>query len=86
MNPIKTMAAAVRVLVPRPWLWPTAIRQLRRFAPDGWWKRAPFLPVPDRALLEFRGVTQYGDPGHSADADDLLAWLTWCRAEDQRVG
>ena len=86
MNPIQTALAAVRVLLPRPWLWPTAVRQLVRFAPDGWWKRAPFLPVPDRALLEFRGTTQYGDPAHPADAEDLRAWLEWCRAEHRRVG
>ena len=79
MNPIKTMVVAIRVLAVRPWLWPTALRQLRNFAPDGWWRRAPFLPIPDRALLEFRGTTQYGDPNHAADADDLLAWLEWCR-------
>lgn len=85
MNPIKTMAVAIRVLAVRPWLWPTALRQLRNFAPDGWWRRAPFLPIPDRALLEFRGTTQYGDPNHAADADDLLAWLEWCRAEARRV-
>ena len=54
MNPIKTMVVAIRVLAVRPWLWPTALRQLRNFAPDGWWRRAPFLPIPDRALLEFR--------------------------------
>ena len=71
MNPIKTMVVAIRVLAVRPWLWPTALRQLRNFAPDGWWRRAPFLPIPDRALLEFRGTTQYGDPSHAADAVDL---------------
>ena len=85
MNPIKTMMVAIRVLAVRPWLWPTALRQLRNFAPDGWWRRAPFLPIPDRALLEFRVTTQYGDPNHAADADDLLAWLEWCRAEARRV-
>lgn len=84
MSPFRTALAALRVLLPRPWLWPTALRQGARFAPDGWWRRAPFLPIPDRALLEFRGTTQYGDPARAADADDLVAWLEWCRAEARR--
>ncbi|MEO0604487.1 MAG: hypothetical protein AAF211_23840 [Myxococcota bacterium] len=85
MNPLKTMVVAIRVLAPRPWLWGTALRQLRNFAPDGWWRRPPFLPIPDRALLEFRATTQYGDPDHPAESEDLLAWLEWCRAEARRV-
>ena len=84
MSPFRTFLAAIPVLLPRPWLWSTAVRQAARFAPDGWWRRAPFLPVPDRALLEFRGTTQYGDPDRAADGDDLVAWLEWCRAEHRR--
>ncbi len=84
MNPLRTALVAIRALAPRPWLWPTAVRQLVRFAPDGWWRRSPFLPLPDRALLEFRSTTQYGDPDRIADPADLVAWLEWCRAEHRR--
>ena len=55
MNPIKTMVVAIRVLAVRPWLWPTALRQLRNFAPDGWWRRAPFLPI----LIEHSSSSGY---------------------------
>lgn len=85
MTPFRTFLGAVRVLLPRPRLWPTAVRQVARFAPDRWWRRPPFLPIPDRALLEFRGITQYGDPDHEVEGDDLVAWLEWCRAERHRA-
>lgn len=84
MSPLRTILVAVRALLPRPSLWPTALRQAVRFAPDDWWRRAPFLPTPDPELLEFRGTTQYGDPDRAVDADDLIAWLEWCRAEHRR--
>lgn len=84
MSPTRTLLHAVSVILPRPWLWFTALRQARRFAPDGWWRRRPFLPMPDRDLLAFRATTQYGDPERAADADDLVSWLEWCRAEARR--
>jgi len=84
MTPYRTLVHALRVLLPRPRLWLTALRQARRFAPDGWLRRAPFLPLPDRELLAFRATTQYGDPDHPVDGDDLVAWLEWCRAEARR--
>ncbi|MGB1505048.1 MAG: hypothetical protein ACPHDT_06135 [Acidimicrobiales bacterium] len=84
MTPIRTVFGALRVLISRPSLWATAIVQARRFVPDGWWRRPPFLPVPDAELLAFRASTQYGDPEHPASAADLVAWLEWCRAEARR--
>ena len=84
MSPLRTLLGAARVLIVRPSLWPTAVVQARRFAPDGWWRRAPFLPVPDADLLAFRATTQYGDSHHPATPDDLISWLEWCRAEARR--
>ena len=63
----------------RPWLWPTAVRQVRVLAPRGWWRRWPPVPAPDAAYLRFRLLTQYGDGGHAAEAGDVLAYLQWCR-------
>jgi hypothetical protein len=61
----------------RPRLWPAAARQVRAMVPARWWRRAPFLPVPDRAWLRFRMTTAYGDPDAGIDVDDLLTWLAW---------
>jgi hypothetical protein len=63
----------------RPWLWPTAMVQLFALAPRGWWRRSPFVPVPDRAYYRFRMQTMYGDPNHQAEGKDLVTYLTWCR-------
>ncbi|MFQ5556936.1 MAG: hypothetical protein ACE5GB_05440 [Acidimicrobiales bacterium] len=68
----------------RPGLWVTALAVARRFAPDRWWRRPPFLPLPDPALVAFRSTTQYGDATAVPRADDLVLWLTWCRAEARR--
>ncbi|MDZ7734035.1 MAG: hypothetical protein U5R31_14055 [Acidimicrobiia bacterium] len=63
----------------QPGLWVTALRQLRALAPPGWWRRSPYLPVPDRAYLRFRLVTMYGDPDHDPEPHDVVAYLRWCR-------
>jgi len=75
-TPLVPVVAAVAA---RPRLWPTAVTSARRLVPRGWWRRWPPLPVPDREYLRFRARTAYGDPDHSLDPDDVLAWLDWCR-------
>jgi hypothetical protein len=69
---------AVLAVLRRPRLWPTAVGQARRLARPGWWRRAPFLPLPDPDYVRFRLQTAYGSSGTPA-ADDLVAYLTWCR-------
>ena len=70
----------------RPSLWVTAARQVARLAPVGWWKKAPFSPVPRADYLEFRLVTQYGG-GHGSPQGDIRAvdvvdYLQWCKEWD----
>jgi hypothetical protein len=74
---------AVLAVAGRPSLWPTAVRQVRRLTPPRWWRRRPFLPLPDRAYLEFRLLTQYGDARHHPDPRDVLNYLAWCKRWDQ---
>ena len=71
---LRAAAAVLR----RPDLWPTALTQTRRLARRGWWKRPPFLPVPDRDYVRFRMQTAYGSAGSPAP-EDLVAYLNWCR-------
>lgn len=70
----------VGAVVRRPKLWLTALRQVRRLAPRRWWRRSPFLPVPDPAYLRFRTVTFLGDSGGVLGPDDVVTYLEWCRA------
>ena len=72
-------ADAALAVVRRPRLWGTAVRQGVLLARPGWWRRRPFLPLPDPGYLRFRMLTAYGDPGHPPDPSDLVAYLHWCR-------
>ena len=76
--------ALVRAVLVRPRLWSTALRQAGRLARPGWWRRAPFLPLPDPDYLAFRLETQYGGAGTAgADPLDLVRYLEWCRDQDR---
>lgn len=63
----------------RPRLWATAIRQVFVLAPTGWWRKKPYLPVPDSDYLAFRLQTMYGDADHQPDPDDFVTYLDWVR-------
>ncbi|MFK8023639.1 MAG: hypothetical protein AB8G26_06720 [Ilumatobacter sp.] len=77
------MIRAGVAVVRRPSLWPTAVRQMRRTAPPGWWRQRPFLPLPSGEYLRFRLLTQYGDADHRWEPDDVVAYLGWCRSWDE---
>lgn len=76
---------SARAVATRPRLWPTATALLLRFAPDGWWRRPPFVPLPPADLLRFRSETMYGDPAQAPSPADLAVWLEWCRAQRSRA-
>ena len=64
----------------RPHLWVTAGQAAIELAPRGWWKRAPFLPLPDPDWAHFRVVTAYGGDGSmTMRPEDLVSWLEWKR-------
>jgi hypothetical protein len=56
----------------RPGLWPVAVRQVWRIGRGG---------PSARSYVRFRMVTQYGGLGKGRPTgDDVVAYLTWCRA------
>ena len=71
---------AMLLVLARPRLWLTALRQAVRLAKPRWWTRAPFVPLPDADYLRFRFETQYGAAGRP-DPQDLVTYLEWCRRE-----
>lgn len=74
------MAAVAR----HPELWPIAVAQAHRLARPRWWRRAPFLPLPEPDYLRFRLETQYGAGARPDDLPgDLVAYLRWCRGSDR---
>jgi hypothetical protein len=75
-------ARTVAAVVVHPTLWPTAVRQAARMSRPRWWRRAPFLPIPDADYLRFRLETQYGTGG-TPDPADVVVYLRWCREHDR---
>lgn len=68
-------------IVRRPDLWRTAASSARSMTPDHWWRRPPFLPLPDPAWMRFRLETAYGGDGRGPmRADDLITYLEWRKA------
>jgi hypothetical protein len=43
----------------------------------GWWRRFPFLPLPNFEYLRWRKFTAYGTPSSPMDARDLRSFLQW---------
>ncbi len=71
------------VVARRPTLWWPALRVATRFAPRGWWRRPPFLPVPDERYWRFRMETAFGDGDAVVSEEDLDAALRWARRSSQ---
>ncbi len=83
-----TVAVVLSVMA-HPSLWPIALRQLFRLAPNGWWRRWPFLPVPANGYLRFRLETQYGSTAGESEAPrptDVVDYLRWCRDWERTDG
>lgn len=76
---------AVLAVIRRPDLWWTALRQFARMVPPRWWRRRPFLPLPDPEYVRFRLETAYGRTG-IASADDVVRYLEWVRTQRSAFG
>lgn len=48
-----------------------------RFRSRGWWRRPPFLPLPDRTYMRWRMHTAYGDDDAVPPADDVVRYARW---------
>jgi len=53
------------------------LRVAWRFRRRGWWRRAPFLPLPDRTYLRWRMHTAYGEYDSVPPADDVIRYARW---------
>lgn len=49
------------------------------FRRRGWWRRAPFLPLPDPEYLEWRMHTAYGDECGLPPVEDVVRFARWRR-------
>ena len=48
-----------------------------RFRARHWYRRPPFLPVPDRAYVRWRMYTAYGDEDALPPPDDVVRYARW---------
>ena len=63
--------------------WPRLALDLLRtawaFRRREWWRKAPFLPVPDADYLRWRMYTAYGHEQAVPPADDVASFARWRR-------
>jgi hypothetical protein len=48
-----------------------------RFRSRDWYRRAPFLPLPDRTYVRWRMHTAYGRDDAVPSADDIVRYARW---------
>jgi hypothetical protein len=75
----QALVGMVMAVLKRPDLWSSAFGALCRMAAPGWWRSAPYLPLPAGGLWAFRMLTAYGDADAAPAPADLLSYLQWCR-------
>jgi hypothetical protein len=61
----------------RPRLAIDLIRVSWRFRSNDWYRRFPFLPLPDRTYLRWRMYTAYGDYDVVPSASDVERYARW---------
>ena len=62
--------------IARPGLWPAMLGAAWRFRRSGWYRRAPFLPLPPAEYLDWRMHTAYGETGEPQGVE-LERYLRW---------
>ena len=58
----------------------SAAWRLRR---RGWWRRFPYLPVPDPRYWEFRVATATGERDGVLDPQEVVAAARWSRVQSR---
>ena len=76
--PAVAAALAARALVD-PRLARDLLRLAWSFRARGWWRRAPFLPLPPRDYVRWRMLTAYGDADAVPPVADVIRFARWRR-------
>ena len=74
-------SSLVLAVLRRPRLWGEGLRALLSLAPRNWWRRAPFLPLPDRDYASWRVATAHGTADSELSVDELVSFLEWRRRQ-----
>jgi len=73
-----TARLSARALV-NPRLAVDLLRTAWAFRRRDWWRKAPFLPLPDRGYLKWRMYTAYADENAVPPAEDVVRFARWRR-------
>jgi len=73
-----TLRLAARAVI-NPRLGLDLLRMTWAFRRRVWWRKPPFLPLPDREYLRWRMYTAYGDENAVPPADDVIGFARWRR-------
>ena len=73
-----TIRLAARAIV-NPRLALDLLRTAWAFRRREWWRKSPFLPLPDRTYLRWRMYTAYGDEDAVPPLRDVIGFARWRR-------
>ncbi len=77
MQRLKLTLALVARSVRRPSLALDLARVSWRFRNRHWYRRFPFLPLPDREYVRWRMDTAYGSPDAMPSASEIERYARW---------
>jgi hypothetical protein len=60
-----------------PGEFPVVVRAAWRLRREGWWRRAPFLPLPGRAYWQFRLATATGSAIGTTSVREVVDYAKW---------
>lgn len=75
----------VLLALKRPGLWPALLSAAWAFRARGWYRRAPFLPLPSREYMRWRLETAYGDPEAVPPENEIVRFVTWSAEMRRRM-
>lgn len=68
-----------RAALRHPGMIPDLVSAAWAFRRRGWYRRAPFLPLPSASYLQWRMETAYGDSDAVPPVYELRRFLRWAR-------
>lgn len=83
MSQPSSWSGLLTVLTLRALVWPPLALDLLSmvwvYRRRGWWRRVPFLPLPDAEYLDWRLHTAYGEERRVPPVEDVIRFARWRR-------
>jgi hypothetical protein len=76
--------STVAHLLAHPAEIPVVTRAAWRLRRVGWWRRAPFLPLPGRAYWQFRLATATGSATGATTVREVIEYAKWSNQQRTR--